>query len=86
MTFKNKLSAIAVVSAISMTFANTATAQEIETITVTETRDKQALTQISRSISVFDQSEIEQTQVDHIQQLLNQTSGVFYTVIQGKKC
>ena len=76
MTFKNKLSVIAVFTAISITASNKTTAQEIETITVTESRDKQTLSQISRSISVFNQRDIEQVQVDHIQQLLNQTSGV----------
>lgn len=76
MTFKNKLSSIAVFAALPIAVINDATAQEIETITVTESRDKQALSQVSRSISVFNQSDIEQTQVDHIQQLLNQTSGI----------
>lgn len=76
MTFKNKLSVIAVFTAISITTSNKTTAQEIETITVTESRDKQTLSQISRSISVFNQRDIEQVQFDHIQQLLNQTSGV----------
>lgn len=76
MKLKNKLSAIAVFAAISMAAASKTTAQEIETITVTESRDKQTLSQISRSISVFNQSDIAQVQVDHVQQLLNQTSGV----------
>ncbi|QOL25621.1 TonB-dependent receptor [Thalassotalea sp. LPB0316] len=48
----------------------------IETITVTNTRDIQPLNEVSRAIALISQNTIEQSQVDHIQQVLNQTTGV----------
>lgn len=61
---------------IAMALSPQVLSQDMETITVTESRVKQDLTQVSRSIAVLSQNDIAQTQVDHIQQVLNQTSGV----------
>lgn len=60
-------------------------ASELETITVTNNRAEQPLEEISRSISVVSTREIAQSQVDHIQQVLNQSAGVYINRNSGQE-
>ncbi|WP_448212072.1 TonB-dependent receptor [Colwellia sp. MEBiC06753] len=58
---------------------------DIETITISNTRSAQPLTGVSRSIALMTTDQIEATQVDHIQQLLNQEAGVFINRNSGQE-
>lgn len=74
-----------------LAFSNTATSAEladsenIETIVVTNSRYVTEVSAISRSINIYNTELIEQTQVDHIQQVLNQEAGVFLNRNSGQE-
>ncbi|GLX80610.1 TonB-dependent receptor [Thalassotalea eurytherma] len=60
-------------------------AEDIEKIVVTNSRYATELGAISRSINIYDATLIEQVQVDHIQQVLNQQAGVFINRNSGQE-
>lgn len=72
-------------------FCNLATSTElnhadnIEKIVVTNSRYETDLDAISRSINIYNAELIEQVQVDHIQQVLNQEAGVFINRNSGQE-
>lgn len=58
---------------------------EIEKIVVTNSRYATQINDISRSMNIYGADLIEQTQVDHIQQVLNQQAGVFLNRNSGQE-
>ncbi len=62
--------------ALAVSYASAAKS-DIETITITEARTEQSINQVSRSIVTLDTKQIEQTEPQHIQQVLNQKAGVY---------
>lgn len=77
---KNTFEVKPLVAVIAGLFSATVTAnneQDIEQITVTtNARATQSIAEVSRSIAMINTDQIVQTQVDHIQQVVNQVAGV----------